>query len=53
MFYGGLRGLAELIGARRTSIHMTAGDPADALARTAVELDADLICVGRGKRRRG
>ena len=52
-FYGGLRGLAEMIGVRRTTIHMAAGDPADALARTAAELDADLICVGRGKRRRG
>jgi nucleotide-binding universal stress UspA family protein len=53
VFYGGLRGLAELIGVGRTTVHMAAGDPADALARTAAELDADLICVGRGKRRRG
>jgi nucleotide-binding universal stress UspA family protein len=52
-FYGGLRGLAELIGAERATIHMTAGAPADALARTAAELHADLICVGRSPRRHG
>jgi nucleotide-binding universal stress UspA family protein len=53
VYYGGLRGLAELIGARRTRIHMSAGAPADALARTAEQLGADLLCVGRGRRRRG
>ena len=50
---GGLRGLASLIGAERTRIHLAAGQPADVLARAAHAYQADLVCVGRGARRRG
>ncbi|HEU4565994.1 MAG TPA: universal stress protein [Gemmatimonadaceae bacterium] len=51
--YGGLHGLAELVGGDRARIDILIGNPPDALARAAAEEGADLICVGRGRRRRG
>jgi nucleotide-binding universal stress UspA family protein len=51
--HGALRGLASVIGAERTRVYMTTGWPADALAHVAREVEADLVCVGRGARRRG
>src|SRR5689334_2366859 len=53
VFYGGLRGLAGLIGAGRAHVYMAVGHPADVLARAAQQFDADVVCVGRGARRRG
>ena len=51
--YGGLRGLADLIRASRIRVRVMVGHPADALVRVAAEVGADLVCVGRGRRRRG
>ena len=51
--YGGLRGLADIIGARRSRVRLRSGAPADALIQVAIEVEADLVCVGRGRRRRG
>lgn len=51
--HGGLRGLAELIRAGRVRVRVSNGSPADALVRVATQCRADLICVGRGRRRRG
>jgi nucleotide-binding universal stress UspA family protein len=51
--HGGLRGLADLVAGDRARIDVLAGNPADALAVVAEELGADLVCVGRGRRRRG
>lgn len=51
--YGGLRGLADLVGAGRSRVRLRAGEPADALIQVAREVQADLVCVGRGRRRRG
>jgi nucleotide-binding universal stress UspA family protein len=53
VFHGALRGLAEIIGAERTRVYVTTGSPAVALATAADQLGADLLCVGRGTRRRG
>ena len=51
--HGALRGLANMLGAHRTRVELFAGAPADALALVAAELEADVICVGRGAGRRG
>lgn len=50
---GALRSVRDLIGSRRARAAISTGAPADVLARTAEEFDADLICVGRGRVRRG
>jgi nucleotide-binding universal stress UspA family protein len=50
---GGLRALADLVARDRGRAELVSGSPADALALVAEETDADLICVGRGKRRHG
>ena len=51
--YGGLRGLADLIGPDRTRIEILNGPPADGLAAAAAEWRADLVCLGRTRSRRG
>jgi nucleotide-binding universal stress UspA family protein len=51
--YGGLRGLANVIGSDRARVVTVRGTPADALALVADGVGADLVCVGRGRRRRG
>ena len=51
--YPGLRVFADLAGARRSDVEILAGSPAAELARVAKEVDADLICVGRTRKRRG
>ncbi len=53
VFDGALRGLASVIGKARTRVRVAAGAPADVLAAAAHACDADLVCVGRGSRRRG
>jgi nucleotide-binding universal stress UspA family protein len=50
---GALRGLAGVVGGARTSVKLLTGTPADALAAFAREIGADLICLGRRRRRRG
>lgn len=50
---GGLRGLAQLIGPSRCHTVALAGDAASTLAAFAAGIDADLVCVGRSRRRRG
>jgi nucleotide-binding universal stress UspA family protein len=51
--YGGLSGLADLVAGRRARAHVLPGEPAEALAFVAEEVGADVVCVGRGRRRRG
>src|SRR3954452_1250042 len=51
--HGGLRGLADLIGSDRTRIEMITGPPAEGLAAAAAEVNADLVCLGRTRSRRG
>jgi len=51
--YGGLRGLADLMGPGRLDVDVSTGLPADELARAAEDFGADLICVGKSRRRRG
>lgn len=53
VFHGALRGLASMLGAGRTDVHLAMGHPSDVLAAAATSLGADLLCVGRGSRRRG
>jgi nucleotide-binding universal stress UspA family protein len=50
---GGLRALANLIDSERVRFDVLAGDPSSALAHLAEQERADLLCVGRGRRRRG
>ena len=50
---GGLRALATLIGGHRVRFDVLAGDPPAALAQLANQERADLLCLGRGRRRRG
>jgi nucleotide-binding universal stress UspA family protein len=50
---GALRGFANLIGSDRTRFEVLAGDAPTALAELADREEADLVCVGRGRRRRG
>jgi nucleotide-binding universal stress UspA family protein len=51
--YPGLSGFAGFAGARRAEVSVRSGEPADQIAALADEVDADLICVGRSRRRRG
>jgi nucleotide-binding universal stress UspA family protein len=51
--YPGLTGFAAFAGARRAEVVVRRGQPADELAALGREVDADLICVGRSRRRRG
>jgi nucleotide-binding universal stress UspA family protein len=51
--HGALRGLAEVVGSSRTTIELLTGTPADALATFGRAFGADLICLGRRRRRRG
>jgi len=51
--YPGLAGFAGLAGAPRAEVTVRRGEPADELAALAREVDADLVCVGRSRRRRG
>lgn len=50
---GGLRGLAELIHPGRVRTEIRTGATADALAAAAEEFDADLVCLGQARTRRG
>ena len=51
--YPGLTGFAGFAGAQRAEVSVRSGEPAEQLAALADEVDADLICVGRSRRRRG
>jgi nucleotide-binding universal stress UspA family protein len=51
--YPGLSGFAGFAGARRAEVSVRSGEPAEQLAALADEVDAELICVGRSRRRRG
>lgn len=51
--YPGLRVFADLAGANGSDVEIVTGAPAAELARIARELRADLICVGRTRKRRG
>jgi nucleotide-binding universal stress UspA family protein len=51
--YGALHGVRDLVGAERARISLLSGAPVDILTTIADEVEADLICVGRGHRRRG
>ena len=51
--YPGLRALANLAGGDAADVVVARGNPASELARIASEVDADLVCVGRSRRRRG
>jgi len=46
----GLRGLASTLGPSRTSVELRDGVPAVELAKLAIELDVDVVCVGRPRR---
>jgi nucleotide-binding universal stress UspA family protein len=48
-----LRGFADLLGSDRVRVGIRTGVPWSALARVADEVQADLICVGRGPKRQG
>lgn len=43
---GGLQGLASTLGAARTRVEVRVGEPAEQLAAVALEVEADLVCVG-------
>lgn len=49
--WGGLHGLAAVLGAERTRVELRAGDPAEELAAAASATGADLVCVGRPRER--
>jgi nucleotide-binding universal stress UspA family protein len=51
--YTALQGFADLLGAGRVRVGVRTGVPWSALARVAGEVKADLICVGRGQKRKG
>lgn len=51
--YPGLRVFADLAGAGRSDVEVRTGSPSEELARVAREVDADLVCVGRTRSRRG
>jgi nucleotide-binding universal stress UspA family protein len=51
--YTALRGFADLLSSDRVRIGIRTGVPWSALARVADEVNADLICVGRGAKRKG
>lgn len=48
-----LQGFADLLGSPRVRVGVRTGVPWSALARVAGEVKADLICVGRGQKRKG
>jgi|SRR5688500_4243866 len=48
-----LQGFADLLGVDRVRVGVRTGVPWSALARVAAEVNADLICVGRGQKRKG
>ena len=48
-----LQGFADLLGHTRIKVGVRTGVPWSALARVAGEVKADLICVGRGQKRKG
>jgi nucleotide-binding universal stress UspA family protein len=50
--YQGLRGLATLAGLDHAEVDIIAGSPAEGLALAAEEFGADLICLGKSRRRR-
>ena len=50
---GALRGLASVVGSNRATIKLLTGTPANALASFGREFGADLVCLGRRRRRRG
>ena len=49
--WGGLHGLAGVLGAGRVRVELRAGDPAEELAAAAAAAGADLVCVGRPRER--
>ena len=51
--YAALREFAELLGNKSVRVGIRTGVPSAVLARVADEVKADLICVGRGPKRRG
>ena len=51
--YPGLTGFADLAGASRAEVTVRYGQPATELASLAREVEADLVCVGRSRKRRG
>src|SRR5688500_456525 len=51
--YTALQDFADLLGRRRVRVGIRTGVPWSTLARVAAEVKADLICVGRGHKRRG
>jgi len=48
-----LRGFARSLGEHRTSVRILVGRPEEAICALAAEVNADLIVLGRGVRRRG
>lgn len=51
--YTALQGFADLLGSTRVRVGVRTGVPWSALTRVAGEVKADLICVGRGQKRKG
>ncbi|HJQ09566.1 MAG TPA: universal stress protein [Gemmatimonadaceae bacterium] len=51
--YAALSAFGELIGSDRVRVGIRTGVAWSALARVATEVKADLICVGRGNKRKG
>ena len=49
--WGGLHGLASVLGAHRTRVELRAGDPARELANAAAATGAELVVVGRSRER--
>ncbi len=50
---GGLQGFAGTLGSRRVTVEVRVGEPAEQLSQAAVELGADMVCVGFARSRRG
>ena len=51
--YTALRGFGDLLASDRVRVGIRTGVPWSALARVAHDVNADLICVGRGPKRQG
>ncbi len=49
--WGGLHGLAGVLGAGRTRVELRAGEPAEELGAAAAASGVDLVCVGRPRDR--